>query len=66
MNFDKAAFVPPAAGASVSGATLFGLSVPDWVGVATIFYLVVMAVIKILNHLKERQSERARQEPASD
>jgi disulfide bond formation protein DsbB len=53
--FDKSAFIPPAAGAGVSGAKFLGLAVPDWVGLATIAYLAVMSVIAVLKYLKERK-----------
>jgi hypothetical protein len=49
MN-DKTALLPAAAGASTVGATFLGLSVPDWVGIATIVYMAVMAAIALHKH----------------
>jgi hypothetical protein len=53
MN-DKTVIYPLAAGATNVGAEFCGLSVPDWVGIVTIAYMVVMAVIAIHKHLTRR------------
>lgn len=60
---DKTVFYPLAAGAGNVGAKFLGLSVPDWVGIATIAYLVVMGCIAIRRHIKEHRDGR---KPRSD
>ena len=48
------AAAPAIAGGGTYTAQVFGLSVPDWVGVFTVIYLVVMTVLAILRHLEKR------------
>lgn len=55
MDHEKLyAAAPALAGGGTYTAKFFGLSVPDWVGVATILYLLVMAVLAILKHMKDK------------
>lgn len=52
---DKTVLYPLAAGAGNVGAKFCGLSVPDWVGIATIAYMIVMGGIALHKYLKERK-----------
>jgi hypothetical protein len=55
---DKTTLYPLAAGAGNVGAYFCGLSVPDWVGIVTIAYLIVMGGIALHKHMKERKDGR--------
>jgi hypothetical protein len=60
---DKTTLYPLAPAAGNVGAKFCGLSVPDWVGIATIVYLVIMAGIALHKHFKEPRDGR---KPRSD
>lgn len=45
--------LPPAVGAGVSSTKFLGLSVPEWVGIVTIAYLVLMGTLAVLRHLRD-------------
>jgi hypothetical protein len=55
---DKTSFYPLVAGAGQVSAKFLGLSVPDWVGIATIAYLTVMAGLAVLKYLKDRNGRK--------
>lgn len=56
----KAEAAPAVLGGSAYAADKFlGLSIPDWVGLATIIYLAVTTVIAILRYLEKRRDQRA-------
>lgn len=55
---DKTVLYPLAPAAGQLSAKFFGLSVPDWVGIATIAYLVVIGAIAIHKHIKEHRNGR--------
>jgi len=56
----KAEAAPAVVGGSAYVADKFlGLSIPDWVGLATIIYLTVTTVIAILKYLERKRDQRA-------
>lgn len=55
---DKTVLYPLVAGAGYKGATFYGLSVPDWVGIATIVYLVVIGGIAVHKYIKEHWNDK--------
>jgi hypothetical protein len=55
---DKTSFYPLVAGAGQVSAKFLGLSVPDWVGIVTITYLVIMGALAIMKYIKDRNGSK--------